>query len=120
MKTAFLILGAQRSGTSVTSHMLSKFGVDFGEPRNFLQAEHNPIFFELNWVNDSNNKLIKALGYKYTDFFLPLEEDFAKVNTTEIEKELQVLIKNEWQGKNLIGIKDPRLGLTFPFGRKPY
>lgn len=86
MKTAFLILGAQRSGTSVTSHMLSQFRVNFGNPKNFLQDAHNPIFFELKWVNDYNNKLIKALGYKYTEFFLPLEEDFERANTTELEK----------------------------------
>jgi len=118
MKTAFLILGAQRSGTSVTSHMLSKFGVDFGDPKKFIQFEHNPIFFELKWVNQYNDKLISSLGYKYTDFFLPLEEDFEKANTTEIEKELQLLIESEWKGTNIIGIKDPRFSLTFPVWEK--
>lgn len=118
MKTAFLILGAQRSGTSVTSHMLSQFRVNFGNPKNFLQDAHNPIFFELKWVNDYNNKLIKALGYKYTEFFLPLEEDFERANTTELEKELHELIKAEWQRSPLIGIKDPRFSLTFPIWQK--
>jgi hypothetical protein len=118
MKTAFLILGAQRSGTSVTSHLLSKFGVDFGSHKNFIQFAHNPIFFELDWVNEYNNKLINALGYKYTDFFLPIEEDFAKANTTEIEKELHLAIADEWKGKNLIGLKDPRISLTFPIWEK--
>lgn len=51
MKTAFLIVDAQRSGTSVISHMLSKFEINFGDPKNSLQDEHNPIFFELRWVN---------------------------------------------------------------------
>ncbi|MCA1995045.1 MAG: hypothetical protein LDL41_23805 [Coleofasciculus sp. S288] len=118
MKTAFLILGAQRSGTSVTSHLLSQFGVDFGNPNHFIQFEHNPIFFELKWVNEYNNKLINALGYSYTDFFLPLEEDFAKANTSDLEKELQDHIKKEWDNKPLIGLKDPRIGLTFPIWEK--
>lgn len=118
METAFLILGAQRSGTSVTSHMISQLGVDFGSPNNFLQDAHNPIFFELKWVNQYNNKLINALGYKYTDFFLPLEEDFERANTTELEKELQKLINAEWHRSQLIGIKDPRFSLTFPVWQK--
>jgi hypothetical protein len=114
MKTAFLILGAQRSGTSVTSHMLSQFGVNFGDPKNFIQFEHNPIFFELDWVNQYNNKIINALGHKYTDLFLPLEEDFENINKIQLEKELQKLIKNEWHEEKIIGIKDPRFSLTFP------
>ncbi|MBW4540039.1 MAG: hypothetical protein KME43_12970 [Myxacorys chilensis ATA2-1-KO14] len=63
MKTAFLVLGGQRSGTSVTSHILSRFGIDFGSDKHFIQGGHNPIFFELNWVNDGNNQLINALGH---------------------------------------------------------
>jgi hypothetical protein len=81
MKTAFLILGAQRSGTSVTSHMLSKFQISFGNPNHFLQDQHNPIFFELKWVNHYNNRLINSLGYQYTDFFLPLEADYNNPDT---------------------------------------
>lgn len=118
MKTAFLILGAQRSGTSVTSHMLSMFGVNFGNEENFLQDPHNPISFELNWVNEYNNKIINALGYEYTDYFLPLEKNFEKADTAKIEKELQALIRNEWQNAPVIGIKDPRFALTFPVWEK--
>jgi hypothetical protein len=55
---------------------------------------------------------------KYTDFFLPLEEDFARANLTEIEKELQELINTQWKEKKLIGLKDPRLSLTFPVWEK--
>lgn len=118
MKTAFLILGAQRSGTSVTSHVLSQLGVDFGCDTHFIRFEHNPIFFELDWVNHYNNQLIQALGYRYTDFFLPIESDFVNANTQAIENELRQHIVNEWQDQPLIGIKDPRISLTFPIWQK--
>lgn len=114
MKTAFLVLGAQRSGTSVTSHMLSKFGVCLGDAKNFLQADHNPIFFELKWVNQYNDRLIQHLGYRYTDLFLPVEADYDQVGVSEIERELPGLIQHEWQDACSIGIKDPRISLTFP------
>lgn len=118
MKTAFLILGAQRSGTSVASHMLSKFGVHFGNPDRFLQAGHNPIFFELKWVNQYNDRLIQSLGYQYTDFFLPIEADFDRENIVEIAQELPDQIRNEWGNETVIGIKDPRFSLTFPVWEK--
>jgi hypothetical protein len=114
MKTAFLLLGAQRSGTSVTSHLLSKFGINFGDPTRFLQAEHNPLFFELVWVNQYNDRLIQTLGYTYTDPFLPLEADYNSATIRELEKELPSLIQQEWQDQPMIGIKDPRISLTFP------
>lgn len=112
MKTVFLILGAQRSGTSATSHILSKLGINFGDAKSFIKDEHNPIFFELDWVNHYNNKLINSLGYKYTDFFLPLEQDFENSEALKIQKELQMLIENEWNEEPIIGIKDPRFSLT--------
>lgn len=118
MKTVFLVLGAQRSGTSVTSHVLSRFGIDFGKAEHFLQDNHNPIFFELRWVNHLNNELINALGYHYTDLFLPLEKDFAAIDTQEIEERLKRFIEKEWDEKPLVGIKDPRLSLTFPVWEK--
>lgn len=114
MKSVFLVLGAQRSGTSVTSHVLSEFGIDFGNPQHFLQDNHNPIFFELKWVNDLNNRIIERLGYRYTDFFLPIESDFQAVDFTDIEQTIHQQIQQEWGEKPAIGIKDPRFSLTLP------
>lgn len=118
MKTAFLILGAQRSGTSVTSHVLSRLGIDFGDPDHFLQADHNPIFFELKWVNSCNDQLLHQLGYTYTDFFLPVEEDFARVDLQAIEQAIHNQITDEWGDKPAIAMKDPRFSLTFPVWQK--
>jgi hypothetical protein len=112
MKTAFLILGAQRSGTSVTSHILSKFEIDFGSEQHFIQGGHNPIFFELKWINDANNQLIQALGHQYTDFFLPIEQDFDSF--AQFEQKLHTQIIQEWNEAPCIGLKDPRFSLTFP------
>lgn len=118
MRRAVLVLGAQRSGTSVVSHMLFELGVDFGSWERFIQFEHNPIFFELDWVVDYNEKILDALGYQYTDFFLCVEEDFKTPGIQQIEKELKNLIEQEWAEAPLIGIKDPRFSLTFPVWEK--
>lgn len=127
MKRAILILGAQRSGTSVTSHILSELGVHFGDPDRFIQMGHNPIFFELRWVNELNNRITQALGHQYIDFFLPLESDFLAPEISPqiqtIEAEIDRRIEQEWHDREInpsdnqdfiIGIKDPRISLTFP------
>lgn len=113
MKTAFLILGAQRSGTSVISHSLAKFGIDFGDRKRFIQGEHNPVFFELDWINDLNNQIVGCLGHQYIDFFLPVEADFDREALSAIEPQIQAQIKQEWPYSNCIGLKDPRFSLTF-------
>jgi hypothetical protein len=114
MKRAFLILGAQRSGTSVISHVLSQFGIDFGQPERFLQAGHNPIFFELKWVNDDNDQLTRCLGHQYIDFFWPIETDFDTPTIQTLEAQITDHITAEWGHTSSIGLKDPRFSLTFP------
>lgn len=123
MKRAILVLGAQRSGTSVTSHILAELGVQFGDRDRFIHFEHNPIFFELKWVNELNNQIVQAIGHQYIDFFLPLESDFrtaeVQAQTQKIQAQLDRFIQQEWQGDRttaplIIGIKDPRISLTFP------
>jgi hypothetical protein len=118
MKTAFIVLGAQRSGTSATSHLLSEFNINFGNADRFIQFEHNPIFFELKWVNDFNNRVVSRLGHTYTDLFFPVESDYESLDQAEIVTELRSLIQQEWNGNSCIGIKDPRISLTFPIWEK--
>lgn len=118
MRTIFLVLGAQRSGTSVTSHVLSQFGINFGQEEHFLQDKHNPIFFELTWINQLNNELIRALNHQYTDFFLPVEEDWEQANTAAIETKIQAYWQQEWGDRSVIGVKDPRFSLTLPIWEK--
>lgn len=127
MKRVILVLGAQRSGTSVTSHVLSELGVRFGHRNRFIQFDHNPIFFELKWINDRNNQIVSAIGHQYIDFFLPLESDWTapqiQPQIEAIQTDLDRLIEQEWQDSAIepsdpqdfvIGIKDPRISLTFP------
>jgi hypothetical protein len=129
MKTAFLLLGAPRSGTSVIAHILSKFGIDFGNPEHFLDTtihKHNPIFFELEWVNHCNDSLLTALGNKlnlknFSWFFqhlAPSDSSFLGLEVSETEERMLHWIHQEWQGAPIVGIKDPRFCFTFPVWQK--
>jgi len=114
MKTAFLILGAQRSGTSVISHILSKFGISFADSKRLIQGGHNPIFFELKWLNDANNEILRCLGHQDIDFFLPVEAEFESEAVFELEPMLEKLVRDEWGESTAIALKDPRFSLTLP------
>lgn len=117
-KQAFLVLGAPRSGTSAISHFLSHCGIDFGDPAHFIDTEihkHNPIFFELEWVNRINDEVIQQLGSRYKDTFLPLEEDFQSDLLNALQAEACRRFSEEWHDAPLVGIKDPRFCFTLPF-----
>lgn len=116
-RTAYLVLGVPRSGTSAISHFLNNCGIDFGDPAKFLDTQihrHNPIFFELGWVNDINDRIIGALGSRYKDTFLPLEADYNRDVLDNLKRELAKSIAAEWPGSLCIGIKDPRFCFTLP------
>lgn len=117
-KTAVLVLGAPRSGTSAISHVLSMLGVDFGKPDRFVDPTlntHNPIFFELRSLNALNEQVIDWFGHKYSDFsFVPLREDFDAEILQRFLPLCEGLISDEFCGSNLIGLKDPRFCFVLP------
>ena len=62
--TGVIVLGPYRSGTSVTSQILSALGVDFGPKRYFVPASHNNPggFFERVDINKANELLMDSAG----------------------------------------------------------
>lgn len=121
-RNAFLVMGAPRSGTSVTSNVLNTLGVNFGNKERFLDAtqhKHNPIFFEFQWSNDINNSLLKEVNQNWLEhFFLP-DASFWQNNLPELRKYIELIkesVYEEWgqEKHQIIGIKDPRISLTYP------
>ena len=121
MKRAILVLGPPRSGTSVCSHVLSKLGVDFGDPDRFVDSKehkHNPIFFELKTLNEINDRVFEYFSRRYEHFdWLPTESDFSVELVEELEPMVIHFLENEFSGKT-IGLKDPRFCFTIPFWEK--
>ncbi len=113
------MLGAPRSGTSVISHLLNKLGVDFGDYTRFVDPvvhHFNPIFFELQSLNDLNDDIFKYFSKEYAKFnWLPMEKDFKGDVVDEFENKIINLIESEFKNEaNLIGLKDPRFCFTLP------
>ncbi len=119
-RTAHLILGLPRSGTSAVAQLLSDAGVHFGDPAHFLDTtvhKHNPNFFEMEWVNDANNRAVEILGSRYSDDFLPVEADFDDPALHDLKLRIGERLRAEFGDVPRIGIKDPRFCLTLPLWR---
>ncbi len=120
-KTCVLVTGLPRSGTSSVSQLLDHLGVDFGDSAHFLDTsihKHNPVFYELRWINDLNDRVIAAMGSTYFGDFFPVESDFDSDAIRALETEAAGLFQSEFGDRPLVGVKDPRICFTLPFWRR--
>lgn len=117
-RTALLVVGPPRSGTSAVCHVLNKLGLNFGDPDNFVDPEtnrHNPVFFELSDLNRLNDDVLEALGWSYGEFnALPLEADFDSQLADRFEARIEEFLDEHFAGKAVFGLKDPRFCFTLP------
>lgn len=117
-KTAVLVLGAPRSGTSAVSNLLSELGVDFGQPERFVDPTvhtHNPAFFELQSLNALNEQIVTWFGYAYASFeFLPLRNDFDAEQVQRFLPLCKRFLESEFGNASIIGLKDPRFCFVLP------
>jgi len=118
MKKAILVLGPPRSGTSVISHVVHELGVDFGSHDRFVDPGvhvFNPIFFELQSLNDLNDEIFGYFSVRYTDFnWMPREGDFDEAVILAFEKKISDFFLKEFSGSQTVGLKDPRFCFTLP------
>lgn len=118
-RRAVLVVGPPRSGTSAVAHMLSRLGVYFGEETDFVDPAihtHNPIFFELQRLNELNERVLRELGYEYGDFdFFPTPDDAWDVFSEALLEDARRLVAEQLNERPLIGLKDPRFCFTLPF-----
>jgi len=119
-KTCFLIVGLPRSGTSSIAQFLDHLGVYFGDPAHFLDTTkltHNPIFYELQWINDFNDRVLGVWDYTYVQDVVPAESDFDRPEIKSLRQELRNQFLQEFGDRPLVGVKDPRICFTFPLWR---
>lgn len=107
--TGVIVLGPYRSGTSVTSQVLSALGVDFGPKKYFVPASHNNPggFYERIDINQANEALLKSAG----------ESMAYPGDPSEIAKKADARTLDganmQWRGNGRFwGVKDPRMCAT--------
>lgn len=109
-----IITGMHRSGTSALSGALARIGVDFGK-RLTSPSRHNPKgYFEHPEIVALHDSLLQALGSRWDDY-LSLPSGWAENEITrKTRSELIAILRRDFGGAALFGIKDPRLCRLMP------
>lgn len=119
MKNCIIVLGMHRSGTSALMGTLDLCGVDLG--KNLLGAtEHNQKgYFENEKIVDFNEKLLRRMNTLWYDIALLNDSCLIElIDDKKLRQEAISILDKEFVNKQLIGIKDPRMCLLFPFWSK--
>lgn len=113
--TAICVLGMHRSGTSALAGVLHRLGVDLGARLVPAQSGVNERgFWEHDDVVDVHNRLLRALG-SFWDEVRPLPPEWwNRAEVAPFRDELRRLLRRDFAGAALWGVKDPRLCRLVP------
>ncbi|MBX3477003.1 MAG: hypothetical protein KF910_05320 [Brevundimonas sp.] len=114
-RTAYVVLGMHRSGTSSVAGTLALLGA--APPRTLMRpAEDNPRgFWESEVVTAFNDRLLAAAGSSWDD---GRRLDPARLSDPAWASEAAGVLHAEFGDADAIVLKDPRLCRFFPFWRR--
>lgn len=114
-RTAILVLGMHRSGTSALTGMLARLGVTM--PRTLMPADdHNSLgYWESSAFCDFHDRLLASAGTSWDSWS---RVDMSAIDAATLERyghEFDALLSQEFAGAELFAIKDPRVCRLVPF-----
>jgi hypothetical protein len=113
-RTAVVVLGMHRSGTSALAGALAHVGVDFGERLAAPAFDNKKGFWEHPQIVTLHDRLLAELGSSWHDE-RPLPAGWTRLKAArDIRTSLTALIGRDFGGKPLFGFKDPRLSRLVP------
>ncbi|HEU5142593.1 MAG TPA: sulfotransferase [Solirubrobacterales bacterium] len=118
-ETVVCVLGAPRSGTSLTARMLNLCGLYLGETDDLLPPgpENQAGFWEWRRAVDLNERVLRAVGgSRIAAPALPRGWEESP-SLAELRDEGAALIAETFAGRRAWGWKDPRNSFTLPFWR---
>ncbi|MFP4492338.1 MAG: glycosyltransferase [Puniceicoccaceae bacterium] len=120
MKTAYVVLGMHRSGTSLVAGCLHEAGVDFG--RNLIPSnEFNPTgYWELSALNVTHDRLLRSAGLAWDAPAVLPEGWFGSEEASRGREDLADMLRSEFDGVETIGLKDPRMCRFLPLWKKVF
>ncbi len=112
-RTALVVLGPYRSGTSAFARALNLCGAMLPEGLVPARLGVNPTgFWETESINDLDARLLYRLGGDWNRVDMPIPSGGPLVD--EFEADVGELLAGEYQGASLIVIKDPRICVLAP------
>lgn len=117
-RTAYLVLGMHRSGTSAVAELLALAGAEL--PKNLMPGdEHNAKgYFEPWKIALFNDERLRAAGSSWEDVFAYPYKPLAASPERAWLTRAEVLFEAEYGGRQVPLLKDPRVSLLIPFWRR--
>lgn len=111
-----MVLGMHRSGTSALMGVLHLLGVQLGTRLIPAHAEINPKgFWEHTDIVRLNDRLLGILGKCWHDVSQFPDQWWRQDNIKVVAKEIVEVLRRDFNGVRLWGIKDPRICRLIPF-----
>ena len=113
-KPILLILGSHRSGTSLVAQLFSVLGFDLGRTLMLPSFDNPRGFWENRKIVEVHDQLLKSFNRNWTTAtFLP-KEWVSSPQALVALKELQNILKSDFNSDDTILVKDPRLSALLP------
>lgn len=111
------VLGMHRAGTSATTGVLSRLGIDLGPPEHLMIArDDNPVgFFEHQALSDLNDEILHRLGGSWHEPPVLRTGWQDDPSLLDLRERAARLLREEFGSASRWGWKDPRTCLTLPF-----
>ena len=113
-RKVILIIGMARSGTSMLGGILSSLGVYFGKNLAEPSSMNKKGFFENKEIVRINDQILLDLGAGWPNPF-PFPFGWSSSSTAAAyEEKIEKLLKSEFQGRAIYGVKDPTITRLLP------
>lgn len=113
-KTCLVILGMHRSGTSVFTGVLQRSGVELGKELLPPLPENPKGFFENAELYKINEAILQQLNTSWDTLGKINWNNISPQKKEQFKTDIKKGIKEQFGGKQLIGIKDPRMAVLLP------
>ena len=114
-RTALIVLGMHRSGTSLLTRVLSLMGADLPETL-IGPSPNNPTgYWESRALRDFNDRLLELTGSRWDDWRALPEGWERSPNVAEFAEEAAGLLDSEFGSSRFLVLKDPRVSRLMPF-----
>ena len=118
-RTLVLVVGSGRSGTSLFSGIMQRFGFHVPQPEVDADSTNPRGFAESKWVVDFHNALLKRAGVQVADGRPSAWAQTARVAIDEdVRRKLREWLAEEFANEDHVIIKDPRLSWFLPLWRQ--
>lgn len=108
-RTAILVLGMHRSGTSALCRVLSLLGCDLPKTLDGPISSNETGHLESSVIIKLNDRILASAGSKWSDWQKFDPSWFASSNADEFRNEAVAALQNEYGDSRLFVLKDPRI-----------